>query len=735
MIKLISSVILLLLLLPAYSFSADKIKIHQLTEEIRFDGRPDELAWQLVEAFPVTMHTPVFQGEITEETVIKIAYDKEFLWVSGKLLVNDPSNIKASSKKRDEMSANSDWFGLVLDTYSDNENGLGFFTTPTGLRMDAAISDDAASRMPLNPDWNTFWDVKSTRDENGWYCEMRIPFSSLRFQANGGVTEMGLIIWRWSAHNNENVTFPSIDPKYGMWATWKPSLAQKVIFEDIKPAKPVYLSPYVLGGFTEDNSLNDEETGYDNTKKFTREIGGDLKYSLTSNLTMDLTVNTDFAQVEADDQQINLTRFSLFFPEKRMFFQERASIFSFNMGGPSNLFYSRRIGLDDDGNPVPIYGGARMYGRVGKWDLGFLNMQTAKTSDVVSENFGVMRMRRQVINPNSYVGGMLTTRIGTNGNYNVAYGIDGIVRVFGDDYLELKLAQSHETDVQSKFSSLSPTRIRIGWERRSEKGLGYDLSFSHSGDNFNPGVGFTSRSNFRTLRTQVQWGWLPDEESKLFSHNISLQLFNFYNSVTGKLESGSFGPGWQFQTRNFFMGVFQLKRMVENVDEAFSFSDDVEVPAGSYKFYGFEAMGMTPMTRMVYAEMMFEGGQFYDGTRFSATVSPYMNLSSSVMITGTYRFDAINFSERNQKMNNHITRLKFQYMYSTKLSASTFVQYNTLNAAFVGNFRLRYNPREGNDFYLVFNEIRNLKPELETPTLPNLANRTILLKYTHTFIL
>jgi hypothetical protein len=175
--------------------------------------------------------------------------------------------------------------------------------------------------------------------------------------------------------------------------------------------------------------------------------------------------------------------------------------------------------------------------------------------------------------------------------------------------------------------------------------------------------------------------------------------------------------------------------MVENIDEEFEFTDNVNVPVGHYEFYGIEAMGMTPMTKKVYAEMMFEGGEFYDGNQMSVMVSPYMNLSSSILISGTYRFDAINFSERNQEMRNHIAALKFQYMHSTKLSASTFAQYNTLNAAFVGNFRLRYNPREGNDFYLVFNEIRNLKPEIEIPTLPGLANRSILLKYTHTFIL
>jgi len=736
MVKRLFLVFLFLCLFyPQFTYSSEKIKIHRLTGEIQFDGKPDEPAWQLVEAFPVTMHTPVFRGEITEKTVLKMAYDDQFLWVSGEFFVNDPSHIRATSKKRDEVSGNSDFFGVILDTYNDNENALCFFTTPTGLRTDIAISNDASTENPMNPDWNTFWDVKTTRDEKGWYCEMRIPFSSLRFQPVGKGTTMGLIAWRWSAYNSENVTFPSIDPKYGMWATWKPSLAQKVVFENINPAKPVYISPYVLGGYTNENLLNSDETAYENNKDFTRNIGGDLKYSLTSNLTMDLTVNTDFAQVEADDQQINLTRFSLFFPEKRMFFQERASIFSFNTGGENDLFYSRRIGLDEDGNKVPIYGGARMCGRSGKWDLGFLDMQTAKTDHVVSENFGVLRIRRQVINPNSYVGGIVTSRIGTNGNYNTAYGLDGIFRVFGDDYVDIKFAQTYETGVNSQFASFSPTRIRLNWERRSQKGIGYDLSVSHSGENFNPAMGFEIRDNYRAYHAKVQWGWLPGEKSGLFSHNINVEILNYYNSVSGKLESASLGPGWQFQTKNMFIGVVQFKRMVENVDEAFSFSDDVEVPAGNYEFYGLEAMSVTPMNRMVFAEMMLEGGQFYDGNRLSATVSPYLNLSSSVTINGTYRFDAIDFSGRNQKMNNHIARLKFLYMHSTKLSASTFVQYNTLNAAFVANFRLRYNPREGNDFYLVFNEIRNLVPDLDTPALPSLANRTILLKYTHTFIL
>jgi hypothetical protein len=286
-----------------------------------------------------------------------------------------------------------------------------------------------------------------------------------------------------------------------------------------------------------------------------------------------------------------------------------------------------------------------------------------------------------------------------------------------------------------KIGSLDPGKIRLSWRRRSEKGLGYYASYSYSGVNFNPGIGFEYRDDYQGVRTQLQWGWLPGPESKLFSHNLNISYSETYTIQSGEVLSGSVGPGWEFQTKGFFMGMIELKRMVENVEEEFSFSDETDVPVGYYEFFGFEGMMVTPMTRKVFAEIMLEGGQFYDGERYSFTLNPYLNLSSGFQINGSYQFDAIDFGERNQSLRNHITRIKLEYMHSTKLSASSFVQYNTLNAAFIANFRLRYNPREGNDFYIVFNEIRNLKPEIETPQLPKLGNRTILLKYTHTFIL
>ena len=247
-------------------------------------------------------------------------------------------------------------------------------------------------------------------------------------------------------------------------------------------------------------------------------------------MVMDLTLNTDFAQVEADDEQINLTRFSLYYPEKRPFFLERSSVFDFNLGANNTLFYSRRIGLSDDGDPIRIYGGARLIGRAGKWDVALLDMQTApltKTTEGVSEdilpseNFGVLRFRRQVINENSYVGAGFTSRLGMNGHYNLGYGLDGVIRLFGQDYLSMRLAQTLETGV-TNASLLDPTRFATDWTRRSTTGLGYTLGYSYSGINFNPGIGFEMMDNYSSSRLTMLYGWLGGDKSKLFSHNINM---------------------------------------------------------------------------------------------------------------------------------------------------------------------------------------------------------------------
>lgn len=724
--------------------------ITKIEENIVFDGLPFEDIWNEIEPFPVVMFQPNYGQEPTEKTEIRLCYNDQYLFVSGRLYDKDPSKIRYSTKKRDDFGGNSDSFGIILDTFDDNENALLFSTTPVGLRSDFMIFNDAVGRMnhmPFNISWNAFWDVKTVINEEGWFVEIRIPISSLRFQDIDGITTMGLIVWRSIPRKNETIIFPAIHPKYGIWAMMKPSQAQKIVFNSLKPEKPVYIAPYALSGISEVYELNEEETAYIKDNIPTLEGGLDVKYGLTSNLTLDITLNTDFAQVEADDEQVNMTRFSLFFPEKRLFFQERSSNFSFNLGGPSNLFYSRRIGIHDE-KPVRIYGGARIVGRAGKWDIGLLDMQTAPVWDkdsigqrqkvLSSENFGVLRIRRQVINPYSYVGGILTSRMGTNGSYNYAYGLDGIFRLFGDDYLDVKWAQSFETDSLNDPLSLKPSSIRLNWERRTEEGPGYDFSFSWSGEHFNPGMGFQMREKYYMGRGHIQYGWLPGENSKLYNHKIFLSVMKFNNVEDGSLESASIGPGWSFQTKYSSIGNFRINYNIEDVREEYTFPSDVEIPdaeipMGRYYYWDIRGMFITPMTKSFYTIGELDAGQFYDGTRFSITLRPTWNISSSIELSGMYQINHLDFKDRHQEYTSHIGRFKFMYMFSTKLSASTFIQYNSEIDAIITNFRLRYNPREGNDLYLVFNEGRNTRLDREVTALPSISDRTILVKYTYTF--
>jgi len=732
-------IVLIVFLGPVKSISQESTSINRISDQVVFDGNPDEAVWDEATVFPLVVHYPSFGAEPSELSEVMIGYTQEYLWVGARCYSKDPGNITATSKKRDEQSRNSDQFGIILDTYDDNENALAFFTMPTGARIDYTVSNDAeggggGGMGSINRSWNTFWDVETTSDEHGWYVEMRIPFSSLRFQTINGKIRMGLILNRRISYMNETLTYPLIDPKYGFSANFKPSQAHTIEFENIKPRKPVYIAPYALGGFSSSWELNEDETEYVYKDKPKLEAGLDVKYSLTSNLTLDLTANTDFAQVEADDQQVNLTRYSLFFPEKRLFFQERSGIFNFSLGGRSdNLFYSRRIGIVD-GDQVRIFGGARMTGRINKWDVGILDMQTQSYGETPSENFGVARVRRQVINQNSYVGGIMTSRIGTNGDYNVAYGLDGIIRMFGDDYLDVRVAQTMETGASNKVFSGDPTFVGINWERRNDKGFGYDLSYNFTGEQMNPEVGFLRRNDIQGVGGRLQYGWMYGEESKFFSNRAMFQVRRNNRISDGSLESMEISPGWFWNLKSGLGAFMELKYMKEGVDEDFDLSDDVMVPAGEYGFTAFEAMIFTPSSKPISARIKLEAGGFFDGNIISVGAEPILNLSASLQLSGAYEYNYITFPERNQSLQAHIARASILYMYSTKLSASAFVQFNTANEVFVGNFRLRYNPREGNDFYLVYNEYRGFMVNDDTvPEPPSYYNRAIMLKYTHTF--
>ena len=725
--------------LSAQAAVTDILPIARINDVVEFDGTTAPAIWTLSTPVNMQMHAPSFGKTPSEQTEVRIGYDDKFLWVFARLHYADPSRIVATSKKRDEESRNSDSFGIILDTYDDNESGLAFFTTPSGQRMDFAISNDAnfkpspTGNTALNYSWNTFWDVKTAMIEDGWSVEMRIPFSSLRFQEKDGKVKMGLILNRSISYCNEVDTYPEIDPKYGILAALKPSLAQTVEMKGVKSARPIYIAPYVVSGFEQNQVLNGAGTQYNREDKPKLTAGLDVKYSLNSNLTLDVTANTDFAQVEADDEYVNLTRYLMYLPEKRMFFQERSSIFGFNMGQSQELFYSRRIGLNN-GCPVRIYGGARLTGRMGKWDLGVLDMQTEKYDETPSENFGVFRARRQVFNQNSYVGAMATTRIGMNGQHSMAYGADGVFRLFGEDYLETRFAQTTSAEGKIQANSKSNSFAYLRWERRNEEGFAYNLNYSYSGLDFNPSVGFMSKLGIAGVDLRTQYGWLPGEKSKLQNFKLVMGYTRMHRLIDDGLENRWISGGFNMMSKSGWAIMTTMFHMKEGILNEFRLSDNAVVPAGIYTYQNLFSMISTPFTKPVVLELTFSGGGFYDGTRTSVMAEPTLNLSSSFQLGGAYSFNKVKFDDRNQQFTSHLARIKFLYMYNTKLSISSFVQFNSVNNILIGNLRLRYNPREGNDFFLVYNETRPTSGYQfgEANHVPFL-NRMVLLKFVHTF--
>jgi hypothetical protein len=726
------------------SVNANAVFIPEMQGGFTFDGIIDDSCWNHLTPLPLTMHIPTFGIQPTERSEVYICHDQEYIYIAGRFYDNDADKINISSRMRDNIGPQDDAFFVIFDTFNDHENGVGFRTNAAGVRQDLTISHDGTEPFPWNETWNTFWDVKSTKNDKGWYTEMRIPLSSLRFEENDRKVAMGLICFRFIPRKLEIDIFPAIPRNWGFWSFVKPSQAHHIELEGIHSKKPFYIAPYITGGLNQESRLNDAETAYEMQNDPKLAVGLDVKYGITSNLTADLTINTDFAQVESDNAQINLTRFSLFFPEKRMFFQERSSNFSFAFDDMNTLFYSRQIGLHE-GSAVPIIAGVRLVGRAGPWDIGFLDMQTqafnsAETdiTDLPSENFGVLRFRRRVFNSNSYIGGILTSRLGMDGTFNEVVGFDGIIRVFGQDYLDIKYAQSFDEKYRNEAISFDASRIWLDWQRRNEKGLGYDFFYSRAGEKYEPDMGFEFRENFYMAGTKLKYGFIPGESSAISRHVIHFNAQAWNDNSSNTTQSALIQPGYSLELKSGSGFLVNFNHAYENLTDTFYLSnDDVIAYAdpGNYS-YNFATVNVhSPFTRPLSFEVLSNLGQYYDGNQITVRLMSTIKLGALLSLQPAYEYDRIRFPTRDQSFTGHIAGLKSILMLNNKLSISALVEYSNIVHGLVTNLRLRFNPKEGNDLYLVFNEGRNIELNRTTPDLNPVANRGILIKYTYTFVL
>lgn len=728
-------IITTLLLLSTFCYGEAGIPVQKITSNFIFDGKITEGEWDNIAPLQLTVQTPNYQGDPSERTEIRIAYDANYIYLSGAMYDTEAHKILANTKERDGGDASTEWFGMVIDSYNDKQNGLGFFTTPTGSRFDAAIINDGNGRNPMNTSWNNFWDVKTVINEKGWFAEMRVPFSSLQFQTVNGKVTMGITTWRYIARKNELHICPDISPDLGEMGTWRPSKSKTYIFEDVEQKKPFYIAPYVLGGRSSIQNLNEAGTAYEADTKIIKDIGLDVKYGISNNFTLDLTVNTDFAQVEADDQQINLTRFSLFFPEKRLFFQERSGIFNFTVGSRNNLFYSRRIGIDGDGNAIPILGGARLTGRSGDWDIGLISMQTQSTDAFASNNYSVFRVKKRIINPYSDAGFLLTNNIDVDGNNNTVYGFDTNIRVGKDDFLSMKFAQSYTSGVDAKAFSADPSVFWISMSRRSQRGFVYGTSLSRLGKDFDAKIGFLERSNYVRFGSRLGYNWFPDVSSKLLRHGVSVRGVSYWENEMNTYNSAFYGIGYEWIWRNGAAIEVGTRLQYDDITTAFDLADIVDIPIEDYFYQSFQVEFSTASSKPYVLAGEIQSGNFYDGKKTTIQLAPTYNINPSLSLSATYEWNKVDFDTRNQSFIAHVGRLRALVMFSTKFSISSFIQYNSLDKLYLGNIRLRYNPKEGNDLFIVYNSDLNAERGIENPLLPMTNQSSLLLKYTYTFSL
>jgi len=723
-----------------------RLLVPRLETPIVLDGDPYKAAWnELAPLFGVMM-IPDFMAPPSERTEFRLAHDGESLYFSCRAYDSEPGAIQIASMRRDEIGWGSDRCGVFLDTLNDGDNSLGFITNPAGALSDIAYSNNG--RTPFI-EWNTYWDVAVSITEDGWHAEFRIPFSSFLIQPDqDGKVEMGVSMLRAIARRDERITHPAMPPDWGEYSHRRSSQMRKIVLEGVARSEPLYVTPYALAGGGYHHSLNAARTEYQRHGDRVGELGLDVRYGLTPNLTLDVTLNPDFAQVEADDQQVNLTRVSLFFPEKRRFFQQRASVFDYSLGtGNERLFHSRQIGLEQ-GMPVRIFGGARLVGRVGDWDVGMLSMQMAPNDLRGGENQTVARLRRRVLNANSYAGGMVTSRLGTDGRRNVAYGVDGVLRLFDEDLLHFAWAESLTAGgaveggapgragppaPMADRSPLDQGFFRLNLERPGEDGLSYALGFSRSGDRFDPGMGFLQRRDITSARFNLGHGWRPGESSRFRTYSVGIDGVAFLSNADRSAETVEVAPRASLRTRSASTVTLALPFRYEQLNADFRLPRGSTIPAGRYRFNAMRLSYRAPQGSLVQPNTSLEAGHFFDGRQVSLSVRPTWSFSRHLSLGTAYVLDHVTFPQRGQRFTNHIGQLRTELMLSKAASGLAFIQFNSAQSAVIANLRLHYKPREGNELYIVWNERLVDGHQTADPVRPERDERAILLKYSHTF--
>ena len=730
------------------------VRAVRLDAPLQLDGVLDEPIYAAVEPFgDFIQQSPDEGAPATEPTDAWIFFDDESIYVGARIHESVPESAwVANEMQRDSFQLiNNDGFIVVFDTFYDHRNGFSFRVNPIGGFSDQQITDEGNP----NPDWNPVWDVRTGRFDGGWTVEMEVPFKSLRFRP-GADQVWGIQLGRDIRSNYEEAYLTAVPISAGP-GQFRLSVAGTLVGLQVPEGNRTFeIKPYAIG------SLNTDRTVAPPISNDGDGSGGiDVKYGLTENLTADFTVNTDFAQVEVDEQQINLTRFSLFFPEKREFFLESQGIFDFGRvagfggfggsargslnaapgvfppGDAPTLFFSRRIGLDAAGRTVPILGGGRLTGKVGDFSVGAINIQTdgASATDDVSPtdaasptgaagtNFSVLRIKRDILR-RSRVGAMFTNRsVSLEGDgANQTYGLDGSFSFHDNVNLYGYYARTNTPGLEGDDESYQAAF--------SYEGDLYGLLVDHLqvGGNFNPEIGFMRRHDFRRSYVHAQFSPRPEgiEAVRQFTWAGSL---DYITNGAGQIETRILSGRFQTSFENSDSLSADIQQDYELLTEPFELADAVTLPVGGYGFRDFQVSYRMGPQRRVAGNLWVQHGEFFDGEitavgysrgRIEVTrqfaVEPSVSLNRITLPQGA-------FTAR-------VTSTRLTYTFTPRMFASALLQHNSVDNVLSTNVRLRWEYQPGSELFVVYNDQRNTWLDRGFPML---ENRAFVVKVTRQF--
>ena len=706
---------------------------------VRFDGNVDidgnldeEIYRTLAPVTNFIQQIPTEGAPASERTEAWVFFDDDNLYVAARNYESVPEEDWVANEMRRDTSQlrTNDSFSVMLDTFLDRRNGVAFLVTPIGGFSDFAIANEGDRGRGVNFDWNIVWDSRVGRFDGGWTVEMQIPFRSLRYEP-GEEQIWGVQFRRIIRRLNEASYFTELPISAALGNSlvagmWRISEAGTLTDLEVPPNNfNLEIKPYGLGTVTTNRQVTPEIND-----DFDSEAGLDIKFGITNNLTADFTYNTDFAQVEVDERQVNLTRFNLFFPEKREFFLEGRGNFDFTQ--PRNLdiptmFFSRRIGLEQ-GQIVPIEVGGRLTGKIGDVDVGALSIGTdgSGLNGIESTQFSVLRLKRDVLR-RSRIGMILTDRsesVVTNGS-NRLYGIDGQFNFLTDFEI-------------SGFATKTDT------DGLNDNDLSYMANFDYNGDrygvrsgylvveeNFNPEMGFKRRNNFEQYEGNLRFS--PRIASSRSIRRLVLQANtqSYWSASLDDLETRrhelSFTTEFE-EGDEFNLSLIDQFEMLRN---PFRIAPGVILQPGDYDFTSYEASYRWGTQRRFSGILSLRAGDFWSGKNTAIGFSSgRIELSPQLSVEPSYSLNKVELPEG--EFRTELGILRVTYTISPRMYFGGLVQYDSRSNSFSSNFRFRWEWAPGSELFVVYSDDRDTDP-FQNPSSMELRNRGWAIKVNRLF--